>query len=58
MNKHQDLKCFFRLHKNEVLKEEILTDTRNNAIGKVIISRCANCGKITHCVIYTTDLRF
>lgn len=42
----QDLKCFFRLHKYEVLKEEELKDYRGDVIGKVIISRCANCGKI------------
>ncbi len=42
----QDLKCFFGLHKYEVLKEEELKDYRGDVIGKVIISRCANCGKI------------
>lgn len=42
----QDIKCFVGLHKYEVLNEENMIDVRNNIIGKVIISRCANCGKI------------
>lgn len=42
----QDLKCFFGLHKYEVLKEDYIRDYRNNITDKVIISRCANCGKI------------
>lgn len=46
MNKHQDLKCFFRLHKYEVYKEEELKDIRGNVIGKVIINRCTNCGRL------------
>lgn len=42
----QDLKCFFGLHKYEVLKEDYIRDYRDNIIGKVIINRCNNCGKI------------
>ena len=41
-----NLKCTFGLHKYEAYKEEELTDVRKDVIGKVIISRCANCGKI------------
>lgn len=51
----QDLKCFFRLHKYEVFKEEELKDYRGDIIGKVIISRCANCGKIKSIKIKTVE---
>lgn len=46
MDNHQDSKCFCGLHKYEVYKEEELKDFRNNIVGKVIINRCVNCGKI------------
>lgn len=39
-------KCIFGFHKYEVYKEELLMDLRGNIIGKVIINRCVNCGKI------------
>lgn len=53
MNKLQDLKCFLRLHKYEIYKEEEYKDGRGNIIGKVIISRCSNCGKIKSIIVET-----
>lgn len=43
---NQDFKCFIKLHKFEVYKEEELKNIKGDVIGKVIISRCSNCGKI------------
>ena len=37
----------------EVLKEEELREAHGNVVGKVIISRCTNCGKVTSKLIYT-----
>ena len=43
----QNVWCkFFNFHKYEILKEEELKDSHGILIGKVIISRCTNCGKI------------
>lgn len=53
MNKLQDLKCLFKLHKYEVYKEEEYKDVRGNIIGKIIINRCSNCGKIKSIIIET-----
>ena len=47
------LRCKLGLHKYEVYKEEELTDLKGNVIGKVIITRCSNCGKIHRNKIYT-----
>lgn len=44
---------FFNAHKYEVLKEEEFKDVHGIIIGKVIISRCNNCGKIKSTKIYT-----
>ena len=50
----QNILCkFFGIHKYEVLKEEELKDVHGIVIGKVIISRCINCGKIKSIKIYT-----
>ena len=50
----QNIWCkFLNLHKYEIIKEEDKLDPKGNRIGIVIISRCANCGKITHKTIYT-----
>lgn len=56
MNINQDFKCFIGLHKYEVIKEENIMNqyyrfAHNESInryiiGKAIISRCVNCGKI------------
>lgn len=52
----QNVWCkIFNLHKYDILREETLTDRHGNIIGTVIISRCTNCGKITHTTIYTED---
>lgn len=45
-NKHQDIKCFFGAHKYEIYKEEEMKNFRNEIIGKVVINRCSNCGRI------------
>ena len=43
----QDFKCFFGNHKYEVYKEENVTLAGTEIVtGKVIISRCTNCGKM------------
>ena len=42
-----------QLIKYEVLKEEELREAHGNVVGKVIISRCTNCGKVTSKLIYT-----
>lgn len=50
----QNVWCrFFNAHKYEVLKEEEFKDVHGIIIGKVIISRCTNCGKIKSTKIYT-----
>ena len=52
---NKKLSCAFGLHQFEVYKEEKLSDIRGNVIGKVIINRCSNCGKIKSYKIYTTE---
>ena len=50
----QNVWCkFFSIHKYEVLKEEELRDAHGTLVGKVIVSRCTNCGKIKSIRIYT-----
>ena len=50
----QNVWCkIFGIHKYEVLKEEELRDAHGILVGKVIISRCSNCGKIKSKTIYT-----
>ena len=50
----QNVWCkFLNLHKYEIMQEEKKTDRKGNVIGKVILSRCTNCGKIKQTVIYT-----
>ena len=47
INMKQDFKCFFGNHKYEVYKEENVTLAGTEIVtGKIIISRCTNCGKI------------
>ena len=38
-----------------IMQEEKKTDRKGNVIGKVILSRCTNCGKIKQTVIYTEE---
>lgn len=40
------IKCKFGFHKYDIYKEEDFLSQRGNVIGKIIISRCVNCGKI------------
>ena len=50
----QNVWCkFLNLHKHEIIKEEELKDAHGILVGKVIISRCSNCGKIKSVRIYT-----
>lgn len=52
----QNVWCkFLNLHKYEIMKEEPMRDRKNNVIGKVIISRCTNCGKLRQITIYTEE---
>lgn len=44
---------FFNLHKYEIIKEENITNIHGDKIGITIISKCSNCGKIKHHIIYT-----
>ena len=49
----QNVWCkLFGIHKYEVLKEEVLRDAHGTLVGKVIVSRCTNCGKIKSVRIY------
>lgn len=51
----QNVWCkMLNLHKYEIIKEK-KTDKKGNIIGKVIISRCTNCGKIKQTTIYTEE---
>lgn len=43
---HNDFKCFFGLHKYEIYKEEVIIDIAHNVVGKIIITKCINCGKL------------
>lgn len=52
----QNIWCkFLNLHKYEIIEEEKRTDSKGNVIGKVIISRCTNCGKLKQTIIYTEE---
>lgn len=55
MKIEQDFKCFIHLHKYVFLKEEDIKDYKGNVIGKVIISRCSNCGKINSYKVRTVE---
>lgn len=46
------LMCILGLHNYEVIKEEDLV-MFDKVVGKIIISRCANCGKIKEYRYYT-----
>lgn len=50
-----NIKCMFGLHQYEVYKELELNNVRNDIIGTVIVSRCANCGKIKTSKVYTIN---
>jgi hypothetical protein len=50
-----DFKCFFGLHKYEVLEKKEVTNPYNAKLGITIISRCSNCGKIIEHTVYTDN---
>lgn len=53
------IKCALGLHHYEVLKEEpLMLAGTNIEIGKVIVSRCADCGKIKSIQIRTNSWTF
>lgn len=55
----QDLKCFFGAHKFEVYQEKDMTLAGTEiVVGKVIISRCENCGKLDVEEIKTTTYNY
>ena len=55
----QDMKCFLGCHKYEVLKEEDIKLAGTEVIiGKVIVSRCNNCGKINTTNINTVSFEY
>lgn len=51
----QDSKCFFGLHKYEVLEKKDIVNPYQIVVGSVIISRCTNCGKIKEHSVYTDN---
>lgn len=47
--------CFIHGHKYKIMERHDLLDNRNSIIGKVIVSRCELCGRITVKTIYTVN---
>lgn len=47
--------CFIHGHKYKIMERHDLLDDRNSIIGKVIVSRCELCGRITVKTIYTVN---
>lgn len=47
--------CFIHGHKYKIMERHNLLDDRNSIIGKVIVSRCELCGRITVKTIYTVN---
>lgn len=47
--------CFIHEHKYKIMERHDLLDDRNSIIGKVIVSRCELCGRITVKTIYTVN---
>jgi len=51
-----DFKCILGLHHYEVINTEPLLQAGTNIeIGKILINRCVNCGKIKTHTVRTTD---
>jgi hypothetical protein len=46
---------FIHGHKYKIMERHDLLDDRNSIIGKVIVSRCELCGRITVKTIYTVN---
>ena len=47
--------CFIHGHKYKIMERHDLLDDRNSIIGKVIVSRCELCGRITVKTINTVN---
>lgn len=47
--------CFIHGYKYKIMERHDLLDDRNSIIGKVIVSRCELCGRITVKTIYTVN---
>lgn len=47
--------CFIHGHKYKIMERHDLLDDKNSIIGKVIVSRCELCGRITVKTIYTVN---
>ena len=56
---NQDIKCLVGLHKFEVYKEEEIKLAGTDLIvGKSIICRCINCGKIKTEIVNTNTFSY
>lgn len=50
----QDLKCFFGVHRYELLDKIEVKDQRSiEVIGLTYVSRCSNCGKLRNVFVPT-----
>lgn len=47
--------CFIHGHKYQIIERHDLLDDRELVVGKVIVSRCETCGRITIKTIYTVN---
>ena len=50
---NQDFKCFFGLHKYEIVQQSEVKNPYGIVVGTSIVSRCTCCGKIKEDFIYT-----
>lgn len=50
--------CFIGFHRDEVYREIDIKDPRGIPVMKVIISRCADCGRITSKRIIINDTHY
>ncbi len=51
----QDCKCFFGLHKYEIIDRYEIKNPYGIVIGTTIVSRCSNCGKLKEKHVYTDN---
>lgn len=47
--------CFIHGHKYQIIERHDLLDDRGLVVGKVIVSRCQTCGRITVKTIYIVN---
>lgn len=47
--------CFIHGHKYQIIERHDLLDDRSYPVGKIIVSRCETCGRITVKTIYTVN---